>query len=105
MELTPQERKLVRPYLELKVRHSEEGKGWIVGVIIGLVLCVGAIALALTGVLQNMGVYLLLFIVVGLVLIEQSVDHRDHVRMARILQKYDALVKQYEQAEDFEQSG
>jgi hypothetical protein len=33
------------------------------------------------------------------------VDHRDQVRMARILQKYDAVIKQYEQAEDFEQSG
>jgi hypothetical protein len=105
MELTPKEQKLVRPYLEIKVRQDGEGKGWVIGVVVGVVISAAAIILIASGVWRDMNLYFLLFIVIGLVLIEQSVDHRDQVRMARILQKYDAVIKQYEQAEDFEQSG
>ena len=105
MELTPKEQKLVRPYLAMKVRQDGESRGWVIGVIVGIVIAASAVILAATGVWPSMGLYLLLFIVIGLVLIEQSVDHRDQVRMARILQKYNAVIKQYEQAEDFEQAG
>lgn len=105
MELTPKEQKLVRPYLDMKVRQDGEGKGWVIGLLAGIVICAATIILAATGVWPHMGVYFLLFIVIGLVIIEQSMNHRDQVRMARILQKYHAVIRQYEQAEEFEQSG
>jgi hypothetical protein len=105
MELSPKEQKLVRPYLEMNIRQDGEGKGWVIGVIAGIVIAAVAIIIAALRVWPDMGLYLLLAIVIGLVLIEQSVDHRDQVRMARVLQKYNSVVKQYEQAEDFEQSG
>jgi len=105
MELSPKEQKLVRPYLEMNIRQDGEGKAWVIGVIVGIVIAAVAIIFAALRVWPDMGLYFLLGIVIGLVLIEQSVDHRDQLRMARILQKYNSVVKQYEQAEDFEQAG
>ena len=102
MDLTPEEEKLVRPYLAMKVA---QGKGWIVGVVVGLVVIAASVLLWASGVWPEGGIYLFVAIVVGLVVIEQCVDHRDRVRMAKLLQKYDSVVKQYEQAEDYEQSG
>jgi len=91
MDLTPEEEALVRPYLTMKVK---DGKGWLIGVAVGLIICAAAVVLRVAGVQQLSGPYLLFAIVVGLVVIEQSIDHRDQTRIARVLQKYDAALKQ-----------
>lgn len=102
MELTPEERKLVQPYLEMK---AEEGKGWIMGLVVGLVVALAGLVVWIGGWWQHGGPYLLLVILAAAVVVEQSLDHRDQVRMARLFQKYHELVKRYEQAEEYEESG
>jgi hypothetical protein len=102
MELSPEERKLVQPYLDMKIR---EGKGWVVGFLVGLVVSGGAFVVWVADLWPKGGPYMLLVVLAGAVLIEQSLDHRDQVRMARILQKYHDVVKRYEQAEEYEESG
>ena len=96
MDFTQEEQKLLRPYLRMKVK---DGRGWLVGVAVGVLICAATIVVSLTGVWRQPGPYFLFAIVVGLVVIEQSIDHRDQTRLARVLQKYDAALKERQEAQ------
>jgi len=46
MELTPQEQRLLKPYLRMA---AGEGRGWLMGVAVGLAVCAGAVAVVALG--------------------------------------------------------
>ncbi len=96
MDLTPAERKFVRPYLRANARA---GKGWIVGVLLGLGVIAAAILFRLSDSGPEIGPYFLMAVVVGMVIIEMSIDHRSKMKMARILQKYEAAVREAQEPE------
>jgi len=89
MELTPQERRLVRPYLEMR---NTQGKGWAVGLAAGAALCAGALALVLVAAWEDVRTIFLFGFVLGMVVIELSLDQRRKKLMARVLQKYERAV-------------
>ncbi|MCK4283361.1 MAG: hypothetical protein KAX44_03505 [Candidatus Brocadiae bacterium] len=90
MNLTGEEKKLVEPYLAMSIR---DGKGWICGVVAGFLICAGALLVGYLGAWPVAGHYLLLVAVVGMVVAEISLNHRDKMRMGAVLQKYDAAVR------------
>ena len=87
MELTQKERDFLRPYLAMDVSR---GGGWMVGAVAGALVCAGALVAHLTGLWPEAGPYLFLALVVGMVVIEVSLNRRDKLFVARILQKYTA---------------
>lgn len=99
MDLTPQEEKLVRPYLTMKVG----GIGWVIGLVIGLLILAAGIIIWVSGIWEG-GPYFLLVLVVGMVIIEQAWNFRDKVRLARVLQKYDATVRRLRYPEEEEET-
>jgi hypothetical protein len=84
MELTAEERRMVQPYLSMRVTG---GKGWLVGIVLGLLICVAAFCLRLSGIWPEARVAFLPVLVTGMVVIEMSIDHRQKTRLAGILQK------------------
>jgi len=100
MDLTRDERELLDSYLHMDAR----GKGWIVGAIVGAVICGGALLVAFLGPWDVPGVYLLLVLVVGMVLIELSLGHRDKLQIGRILQEYDTEVRRLKYPEEEEET-
>ena len=89
MELTPQERKVLRPYLEMR---DTDGRGWVVGTALGAAICAGALVLTLVAAWQDVRTVFLFAFVCGMVVIELSLDHRKKKLMARVLQKYERAV-------------
>jgi len=89
MELNEKERAFVQPYLSMDV--SSRGL-WLAGVVAGAVLCIVAAVLyfAVPG-----GIMFLLF-VLGLVMIDISVDERRKRTMAAVLQKYARALEEME---------
>ncbi|MHC4789281.1 MAG: hypothetical protein ACYS8K_08795 [Planctomycetota bacterium] len=90
MDLTAEEEKFLEPYLAAEV---SDGKGWVIGVAVGALACAAAVFLRFTHAWPAFDPYFLLVVVVGLVIVEQSVNRRDKVRLARILQKYDSALR------------
>jgi hypothetical protein len=86
VELTEQESKFVRPYLEMKAVDS---KNWLIGAGLGVLICIASPILKAVGVLPSSGAYMLFGIVVGMVIIEKALDSRRKKLTARVLQKYD----------------
>ena len=91
MELNEKERAFVRPYLSMNVSESNL---WLAGVVAGAVLCVAAAILYFAA--SGTGMFLLF--VLGLVLIDISLDERRKKAMAAILQKYEKALKELEPA-------
>ena len=89
MDLTAEEREFVRPYLSTK---ATGGRGWMLGLLLGLAICAAALFLRLSGVWPEARLVFLPGLVIGMVVIEVSIDHRRKLRLARILQKYDAAL-------------
>jgi len=89
MELTEKERAFVQPYLSMDV--SSRGL-WLAGVVVGAVLCVVA------GVLYFVapGEMVFLLFVLGLVMVDISVDERRKRMMAAVLQKYARALEEVE---------
>ncbi len=89
MDLTPEEKDFVRPYLLGRPRR------WLVWAeaVAGLVLCIGSAALRWTD-------YWLVAFVIGLVLLEQAWATRDRARLARVLRKYDAMAERLRYPEE-----
>lgn len=102
MDFTPEQREFVKPYLTMKVR---DGKGWILGVIVGLLICAAALVTGFLRLWAGAGQYLLLALVIGMVLIEISLNRRDKSRLAAIVQKYDAALRDLQQPEGEEETG
>jgi len=90
MDLTRDESELLESYLKMDV----QGRGWIVGAVVGAVMCGGALLIAFLGFWDVPKLHLLLVLVVGMLLTERSLSHRDKTQIARILQEYDAEVRQ-----------
>ncbi|NLW50563.1 MAG: hypothetical protein GXY85_06920 [Candidatus Brocadiaceae bacterium] len=101
MELTPQEQRLLKPYLRMA---AGEGRGWLMGVAVGLAVCAGAVAVVALGRWPEAAPYCPLAFVVGLVIIEQALDRRDRRRMASILQKYDTALQSLLYPEEAEET-
>ena len=95
MELTPKERDFLRPYLTMKL---SEGKGWAVGVALGVLICAGAVFVWFSGSWPGIRPYFFLTFVIGMVVTEISLNRREKIILARILQKYDAAVRPPEAA-------
>ena len=81
MDLTPEEKDLVRSYLPAGPRKHV---AWVL-LAVGLVLCVGSAVLRLTD-------WRVVF-VAGLILVELARAMRERARLARILRKYDAMAQ------------
>jgi len=91
MELTTEEKRIADGYLAVT---ATETRGWLVGVVLGAAICAaGAVILALQG-WDGAGGFLLPIFFVGMATIEVSLNHRDKLRFARILQKYDAALRE-----------
>ncbi|MHC5033557.1 MAG: hypothetical protein ACYTFZ_00770 [Planctomycetota bacterium] len=101
MDFTPAEQRFLQPYLAMQVA---DGKGWIIGVALGVLVCAAAVLLRVSGVWPGIGPYVLLIVVAGLIVIEQSVNRRDKVRLARILQKYDTLARRPQHPDEEEET-
>ena len=82
MDLTPEEKDLVRPYL---LAGPRKHVAWVL-LAVGLVLCVGSAALRLTDCWP-------VVFVAGLILVEQAWAMRERARLARIIRKYDAMAQ------------
>jgi hypothetical protein len=89
VELTPKERRLVRPYLAMR---NTEGKGWVIGLAVGAALCAGMLALTLVAAWEEVRTFFLFGFVLGMVVIELALDQRRKKLMARVLQKYERAV-------------
>jgi len=90
-DLTPQERRFVRPYLAMK---TPAGKGWLAGVVAGMLLCLLGILIGCTGLWPAARIFFLPTVVFGMVVIEISIDYRRKARLAAILQKYEAALSE-----------
>ncbi len=85
MHFTPKERKLIEAYVSLA---SRAGRGWVAGMVIGALICAAAVVAGVAGLWAEARCYLPLAFVAGMIVIEQSVNRRDRVRLARIIRKY-----------------
>jgi len=101
MELTPEEKRLVAPYLLMR---TSGGRGWLAGIVAGVAVCAAAVAIVAVGSWPEAGPYCPLVFVIGLVIAEQALARRDRRRMARILQKYDAAVQRFMYPEEAEET-
>lgn len=101
MDFTPEEQRLLRPYLLMKTRA---GGGWLVALAAGLLVCAAAVAIVLLGTWPDAGPYCPLIFVIGLVIAEQALGRRDRRRMAHILQEYDAAVQRFAYPEEAEET-
>ena len=101
MDFTPEEKKLLDPYLLMRTGGA---RGWLAGVVAGAAVCAAAVAIVALDVWPEAGPYCPLVFVIGLVIAEQALARRDRRHMARILQKYDAAVQRFMYPEEAEET-
>lgn len=101
MDLTPDEKKMLAPYLLMKTGGRS---AWQAGIVLGVAVCAAAVAIVAFDCWPEAGPYTPLAFVVGLVILEQALARRDRRRMARILQKYDAAVQRFMYPEEAEET-
>jgi len=83
MELDEKERAFLEPYLRLA---AGKNRRWMVGVAVGLVLCVASAVLYSCGLRPAL---MFALFVLGLVVVDFFVEERRKTMLARILQKYE----------------
>ena len=101
MEFTPEEQRLLKSYLLMRIRA---GNGWLAGVVAGVAVCAAGVVIVALGIWPDAAPYCPLVFVIGLVIAEQALGRRDKRRMARILQKYDAALQRFMYPEDAEET-
>jgi len=85
MDLTPDEREFLRPYLSRK----GAGKGWAVAAGMGLLICVAALIVRITGIVPGADIAFVPVFVVGMLVIEAALASRHRQKLSRILRKLD----------------
>jgi hypothetical protein len=101
MDFTPEEKKLLEPYLAMRTSGT---RAWLAAVVVGLAVCAAAVAIIALPIRPEAGPYCPLVFVIGLVIVEQALARRDRRRMARILQKYDSAVQRFMYPEEAEET-
>jgi hypothetical protein len=101
MHFTPRERKLIEAQVSLA---SRAGRGWAAGVAVGALICAASVVAGAAGLWAEARCYLLLAFVTGMIVIEQSVNRRDRVRLARIIRKYASQPQRPDYPEDEEET-
>ena len=84
MELSEQDRRFVDGYLQIPAGKSGL---WKIGLAVGALLAAGA---AVYVIVSGATMLAVLLLVLGLVVIEVSIEHHRKRRLARILQEYEA---------------